>query len=235
MISVVCWIWRGERVYLPAHVNTLRRMLERHLHVPHRLVCITDDAGDFDPEIVVMPTPAEAMRLAHMKSPEGERFPSCYRRLWMFSDEARCLGDRVLLTDVDAVITGDITHLVERTEPFVGWKPRMAWGNADRVAGGMYLLTPGARQHVWEDFGSDGVAAARKAGYRGSDQAWLSFKLGKGASVWKDSDGIYALSDLSRRHAVLPTDARIVQFAGTPKPWEVTQKDGMPWVAVHYR
>ena len=235
MLTVVCWIWRGERTYLPAHVNVLRSMLERHLRVPHRLVCITDETEGFDPRVELMPTPKAALALAELKSPEGERFPSCYRRLWMFSDEARCLGERVLLTDVDAVITGDITHLVARREPFVGWKPRMSWGNSDRVAGGLYLLTPGARTQVWEDFGPAGIAEAREAGYRGSDQAWLSFKLGRGAAVWLHSDGVYALSDLGRRHASLPADARIVQFAGNPKPWEVTPKDGIPWVATHYR
>lgn len=235
MITVVTWIWRGERIYLPAHVNVLRRMLERHLHVPHRLVCITDETEGFDPGITVMPTPAAAMRLADVKSPEGARFPSCYRRLWMFSDEARVLGERVLLTDVDAVITGDITHLAARTETFVGWLPRMTWGNHERVAGGLYLMTPGAHPGVWNDFGPEGVAQARAAGYRGSDQAWLSYKLGRGAAVWSINDGVYALSDIGRHGGRLPADARIVQFAGNPKPWEVTQKDGLPWVAEHYR
>jgi len=222
-------MWRGERVYLPEHVNALRRMLARHLHVPHRLVCITDETGDFDPGVVVMPTPAAAMRLAHMKTPEGSRMPSCYRRLWVFSDEARCLGERILLTDVDAVITGDITHLVERTEPFVGWRPGQVWGNHERVAGGMYLLSTGAHPEVWDDFGEAGIGAARRAGYRGSDQAWLSYKLGRRAALWSDEDGIYALSDI--RDGMLPEDARIVQFAGNVKPWSFGVP---PWVLDHY-
>lgn len=229
MLTVVCWIWRGERVYLPAHVNALRRMLARHLHVPHRLVCITDETGDFDQGVTVMPTPAAAMRLAHMKTPEGSRMPSCYRRLWVFSDEARCLGERILLTDVDAVITGDITHLVERTESFVGWRPGQAWGNHERVAGGMYLLSTGAHPEVWDDFGEAGIGAARRAGYRGSDQAWLSYKLGRRAALWSDEDGIYALSDI--RDGMLPEDARIVQFAGNVKPWSFGVS---PWVLDHY-
>lgn len=229
MLTVVTWIWRGERVYLPEHVNALRRMLTRHLHVPHRLVCITDEPGDFDPEIVVMPTPAAAMRLADVKTPEGSRMPSCYRRLWVFSDEARCLGERILLTDVDAVITGDITHLVSRTEPFVGWRPGQVWGNHERVAGGMYLLSTGAHPEVWDDFGEAGIGAARRAGYRGSDQAWLSYKLGRRSALWSDEDGIYALSDL--RDGMLPDDARIVQFAGNVKPWSFGVP---PWVLDHY-
>lgn len=234
MLKVVCWIWRGERIYLPEHVNVLRRMLARHLHVPHRVVCITDERDGFDSGIEVVPTPAAARRVAAMKSPEGDQMPSCYRRLWMFSDEAREIGDRVLLTDVDLVVTGDMTQLVARAEPFVGWLPRGKWGNQKhRIAGGLYLMTTGAHMDVWNDFGPDGVAAARAAGYRGSDQAWLSHKIGARAALWGSRDGIYALSDLGRRPVGLPNDARLVQFAGHLKPWDEAAMK-LRWVAANY-
>lgn len=235
MITIVTWTWRGERIYLPSYVNTLRSMFERHLNVPHKLFCITDDTDGFDSRIELLKTPESAQRLAHMKSPEGGAMPSCYRRLWLFSDEAKCLGDRILLTDVDAVITGNITHLVQRDESFVGWRPRSRWGNHDRVAGGLYLMTPGCHPEVWYEFCSAGIEAARSAGYRGSDQAWLSYMLGKKAALWTDLDGIYALSDMSRGRAQLPKDAKMVQFAGLPKPWECIGRPGMHWVAEHYK
>lgn len=235
MLTVVCWIWRGERVYLPEHVNVMRSMFARHLHVEHRVVCITDETDGFDPGVIVMPTPAAARALADVKTPEGERMPSCYRRLWLFSDEARCLGDRVLLTDVDLVLTGDITHLARREESFVGWLPRTSWGNPNRVAGGLYLMTPGAHPEVWDEFGHEGIAAARAAGYRGSDQAWLSFKLGGRVALWPQNSGIYAMSDLMRGRRPPPSDACMVQFAGHDKPWHCIAKPGMGWVAKHYR
>jgi hypothetical protein len=234
VISVVCWKWYGEREFLPSYVNRLRSMFNRHLMVPHRLVCITDeDTHGIDPRIEIVPMPKAALRLAHMKSAEGGVMPSCYRRLWMFSPEARSvLGDRVLLTDIDAVLTGDITHLVERDEPFVGWRPMMSWGNKARVAGGVYLMTPGAHPEVWDDFSEAGVAAAKAAGFRGSDQAWISYKIGATCAIWKPDDGIYALSDFKRGALPLPEDARMVQFAGFPKPWEA---DSLAWVRQHYR
>src|SRR3990170_8898181 len=129
MITVVCWTWPGERIYKPEYVNTLCEMLAQHLHAPHQLVCITDDRAGFAPSVELMPVPEAALNLAEMITPEGRGMPSCYRRLWMFSDEARCLGQRVLLLDVDLVITRDITHLVWRDEGFVGWRPTMKWGN----------------------------------------------------------------------------------------------------------
>lgn len=233
MISVVCWKWRGEREFLPSYVNRLQSMFARHLNVPHRLVCITDDPAEgISPKAEIVPMPAAALEVAHLKSAEGGIMPSCYRRLWMFSSEARkVLGDRVLLTDIDAVITGDITHLVKRREPFVGWKPKMAWGNNARVAGGLYLMTPGCHPEVWDDFGPEGIAAAKDAGFRGSDQAWISYKIGATCATWAQTDGIYALSDLGRGRYPLPRDARMVQFAGFPKPWEAMH---LEWVRKHY-
>jgi hypothetical protein len=229
VLTVVCWLWKGARGYKPAHVNALQEMIRRHLHVPHRFVCLTDEVRGFARGIEVVMPPPEAMALAEMPSPEGGNFPACYRRLWMFSEQAQALGDRVLLMDVDAVITGDITHLVKRDEDFVGWRPLCSWGNMERVAGGMYLLKTGSRTEVWTEFSAAGVAAARAAGYRGSDQAWISFKLGKTAALWPDDAGLYALSDMPARK--LPDGACVVQFAGNTKPWNAGL---MTWVREHY-
>lgn len=233
MISVVCWIWHGPRMYEPKHANVLRRMLGRHLKVPFRFICITDTTDGFDPEVEVMPIPAASAAVGHLRTPEAnQQMPSCYRRLWMFSDEARVLGERVLLLDVDLVALNDITPLIERDEDFVGWRPRKAWGNADRVAGGMYLLRTGTHPEVWTDFDKQGIAEAKAEGFRGSDQAWLSYKLGKSAALWSNDDGLYALSDLISLGNYPPNDARIVQFAGPRKPWHARD---VSWVAKHYR
>lgn len=229
-LTVVCWMWRGERKYLPVHVNALHKMVRKHLTVPHRFVCIADTLDGFAPGIEVMPMPEGAVRLAAMRSPEGANMPSCYRRLWLFSEEARRLGDRVLLTDIDAIITGNIDHLVARTETFVGWRPIVDWGNKERVAGGMYLMTTGAHTEVYDDFNKSAIGEARAAGYRGSDQAWISYKLGKTAATWAESDGIYALSDFKQSETP-PPDALVIHFCGHTKPWHV----GVPkWVRAHY-
>ena len=49
MISVICWKW--GKLFSPVYVNRLRSMLARHLHIPHRLYCITDDRRGLDPEV----------------------------------------------------------------------------------------------------------------------------------------------------------------------------------------
>jgi len=235
VISIVCYLWRGHdprRVYLPAHVNTLRRSLARHMSIPFRFICVADETSGFDPDVEVIETPRAAVQAGQLESPEGRRFPSCYRRLWGFSAEAReLLGDRILVTDIDAVPTADWAPLIDRPEDFVGWRPLMRWGDKPRIGGGIYLLRTGTRTHVWESFkGQSSVAQARAAGYRGSDQAWMSYLLGTGEATWSEPSGIYSIRDLADGKRPLPADARLVQFNGPRKPWD----SPLPWVKEHW-
>lgn len=227
MNTVVTWLWSdGNRAYRPEHVNVLFRMFRRHSRQPLRFVCITDDTGQFDDGIEVMPTPESARWLCALRTPEAPNFPSCYRRLWMFSDEAKRLGDRVLLVDVDLLVVNDVAPLFARDEDFVGWRPAAQWGTAERLGGGIYLLTPGTRTHVWEDFtGHESIREARSAGYRGSDQAWISYKLA-GGPVYGPEAGIHSIRDLSNGRRPPPRDAVLIQHNGNVKPWT----SRVPWV-----
>lgn len=219
-LSVVCWHWAGsERVYLPEHVNALARMVKRHLPHPHRFICVTDETEGFDPEVDLFQTPDAAKRLGGLASPEGRGFPSCYRRLWTFSRAAHALGERVLLLDIDCLVVDDLSPLVDVAEDFVGWRPNYQWGNK-RIGGGTWLLRTGTHTHVWEDFCPAQVAACRAAGYRGSDQAWLSYKL-QSCTVWPKGAGILGSQDLKGRFPAKPKGARIVHFNGHRKPWHM--------------
>jgi hypothetical protein len=234
-VSVVCWMWSGihlgDRPYQPAHVNALRKAVAQKLPIPHRFVCVADSTEGFDPDVEVHLTPPEAAEVGELRSPEGARFPSCYRRLWNFSEGATAFGERLLCTDVDWVPTGDLSPLFERSEDFVGWRPLRTWGKQLRFGGGVYLLTPGTRTEVWSAFrGLASIAEARRAGFRGSDQAWISHKLG-GREVYFGRDaGIYSIRDLAGREERLPPDARMVHFNGSVKPWG----SPLPWVREHW-
>jgi hypothetical protein len=234
--SFVVWQWTGahlgDRPYAPEHVNALQRSIAAHMSAPFRFVCVADSKDGFDPAVEVLITPPEAAALAQLRSPEGGRFPSCYRRLWNFSDGARALGERLLCIDVDMVPTGDLAPLFERTEDFVGWRPSRDWGRKLRFGGGLYLLTPGTRSHVWTRFaGSRSIQEARQAGFRGSDQAWLSYCLAGHEAYYGREAGIYSIRDFPQHPARLPADARCVHFNGGAKPWRST----LPWVKEHWR
>lgn len=226
----------GDRPYQPEHVNTLQRMVARNLADPHRFICITDSREGFSSDVEVLLTPPAAREIGKLRSPEGKRFPSCYRRLWTFSKEAQCLGDRVLLIDVDLVVTNDLAPLFDYGAEFVGWRPFRDWGARLRFGGGIYLLKTGSRAHVWENFkGQESIARARRAGYRGSDQAWLSYCLANGSeAVYPRSSGIYSIRDMKGTEETLPPDARLVQMNGPRKPWDA-EMQRLPWVKRCYR
>src|SRR5690606_10771317 len=95
-----------------------------------------------------------------------------------------------------------------------------------RVGGGLYLLRTGTRTDVFDRFnGPSSIAEARAAGYRGSDQAWLSYVL-KGCPVYGPEAGLYSLRDMDNGRRPPPPDARLVQHNGTRKPWS----SRVPWV-----
>lgn len=245
----VVWIWKGPRNYRPEHVNHLHRQLQR-LGGGHSLVAVTDDTTGFEAGIEVVKTPPAALALAKLSTPEKPNFPSCYRRLWMFSEDAKSLGDVVTLIDVDLVFCRDPSSL-ERPEDFVGWRPLRTWGAENRFGGGIYQLRTGTRKHVWESFeGPKSIDKARAAGLRGSDQAWLSYCLAKTEVCWPKNSGIYSVRDLTHcarpansrggtimrnaRPLGLPADAVLVQFNGPDKCWQPTTQQRHPWLREIY-
>jgi len=223
------------RSFKPEHVNRLAELFRLHLPIPHRFVCIADDTEGFSPQVHVIKTPEAAAAVGNIRSPEGNRFPSCYRRLWAQSEEAaRLLSPRVLAGDIDMLPVRDLTPVVRRDEPFVGWRPYRDWGRKMRIGGGLYLYTPGANVKVWTDFVKDprgAIQAASAAGLRGSDQAWLSYKLAGAVPLWGRDAGLYSIRDLGHDHQ-LPADARLVQFNGPDKMW--SYHGPASWVAKHW-
>jgi hypothetical protein len=252
VISIVTYLWRGPRSFLPSYVNTLARMVRHYLPEPHRFICVTDHVAGFAPEVEVLPMPEGATAVADIRTPEKEHFPSSYRRLWTFSKEAKQLGERVLLLDIDCIVVSDMRPLFRIDADFVGWSVRPPPDCPPRFGGGTWMLRTGTRTSVWERFIADPegcIANARNAGYRGSDQAWISYSL-KGEPTWPEPSGIYcsqdylkatrspkwvpAYSKLGRRirgkyrkvypEAKVPTGAIVLHMNGSDssKPWSST-------------
>jgi hypothetical protein len=207
-------------------------MIARHLSLPHKFYCITDETVGFDSDVVVLSTPESARWAAELKSAENDgRFPSSYRRLWAFSEEAIALGDRILNLDIDCVVTSALDQLLDNDADFVGWEPSSKWGHPNRIGGGTWLLKTGTRTFVWDNFSPEEAKRVRDLGYRGSDQAWLSYCL-KNEMRWRNH-GIYQRQDMmASGWRALPKDARIVHFNGTHKPW---QKLGIEWVKENWQ
>jgi hypothetical protein len=241
VLAVTVWKWRptqpsGPRFFTSEHVNVLRKAVAKRLPVPHKFVCITDDAEGLDRRIEAVPMPAQtfdSLVNPHQWKYDEARswgakkyFPSCYRRLWLFSEEARALGDRVLALDVDVIVTGSLAPLVERDETFVGWCDEK--NERPRVAGGVYLLKTGAHADVWNDFDPEtSPQIALQAGYSGSDQAWMSYKLCPHVATWGRADGLTKITWLEGEPS---KDTRLVFTAGHSPPWDSSVQRRYPWI-----
>lgn len=217
MLSIVCFKWQATSPEFNSrnrntakHVNNLRRMVARHYRGEHRFICITDKSDGIDKEVEVVPLWDD---FAAMKSPYGPRYPSCYRRLKLFSRGIEAIvGKRFVWMDLDVVIVREVTPLWDRDGDIVllrGTNPSTHYN------GSMLLMTAGARSQVWDDFDPDhSPASAKAAAQFGSDQGWISYKLGPNEKRWTVDDGVYCY----RRHIYprrpLPENARIVFFNG---------------------
>lgn len=262
MISFVVWKWTDERMerrFMSAHVNVLARQINKYYPDRHRVVCVTDDPIGLSPGIVAVPIPRTGFedlvnpndyhprppRQVAMKrrgyfiqhttpsqSRQKKLYPSCYRRLWNFSREARAvLGERIFALDIDVIVMDDLRPLVDRSADFVGWcDPHFEKG---KIAGGVYLLKTGSHPEVWEDFrAQESIDCAVTAGHKGSDQGWMSLKLFPPEQSWSNGDGLMKLNWVKGKRP--PEGTRMVFTNGAAPPWDSSVRRAYPWIKEYW-
>ncbi len=232
MLEVVTWKWGA--LFGPEYVNRLRSMLGRHLHLDHRLTCVTDDPAGLDPEVRVLPMWGE-----HGEMKAGSR--SCFRRLRMFDPAVReHLGPRFLHLDLDVVIVGDITPIAARTEPIVVFDQNAGSGAKKIVYNpSVLLMDAGALPRLWDEFHADPVGVwttAKNAGWSCSDMSviGLYFDAVKPPTVGP-KDGVLAFWRDVRPKGRVPDAARMVLFFGNDNPHVQTIQEKNPWIKKHWR
>lgn len=230
--AVVCFLWRPEQTgdkvprvvtYGAGHVNTLYRMVQRHLHMDHEFVCVTDMPEGIDPGVRIVPL---WNKCRHMGG--------WWNRLYVFAPEMReIIAPRFVCIDLDVVITGDITPLFDRSEDFIINKYHCLNPAVDPdqyLNGGMFMMDAGARREVWDTFGehAPAIVARHPRMCIGGDQAWMRLVLGKREVRWTEADGVHEALVVRDK---LPPGARMVFFAGRRDP---TVRPAA-WVREHYR
>ncbi len=96
---------------------------------------------------------------------------------------------RFVSIDLDVVLIADVAPLWDRDEGFVAYRDPL---HLRQFNGSMVLMRAGARLEVWSEF--DPVYSPRAASqmdYRGSDQAWVSYRLPREAT-WSTGDCVYS-------------------------------------------
>lgn len=211
-------------------------MIARNFRKQHRVVCVTDMS-----EGITCDTHPIWDDCNNMVNPNGAHFPSCYRRLKIFSCETLhemgiARGDKVFSMDLDIVITGDISEMIGRWEEehFVGWR---GVGSVNPVVynGSLFMFTAGTMEWLWTKFDPiESPLAAHKAKYFGSDQGWLSYSLNGSVPGW-DMPEVMSYSRDMHRVRRLTKATKIVSFNGKKKPWDAEVQRSDPWIKEHYQ
>lgn len=207
-LTVGTFFWGSK--YGPEYVERLQWGVRRHLKTPHRFRVFTPPPED------------EALT----------RRPGCFARLRAFDPAWQAknrIEGRLLVLDLDVVITGNIDHLVARPEPFVILQGVNA-ANPCPMNGSVWMLQAGYRPDVWSKFSLD-AAAKLPAHEFPDDQGWFFDRM-PDAGAYGAADGVYAFQKKGwGKGDALPADARLVAFPGWRDPGQFTH---LPWVRDHW-
>lgn len=221
MITFVTYLWGSK--YSIDHVTRLRNGVARNMKADHRFALVSDDGREADG--------CESWRI-----PEADlsltEIPGCFARLRLFDPDylEAHKAERVVVLDLDSVITGPLDDLFERPESFLIFQGANA-ANPCPYNGSTWMLRRGYRPDVWSEFSVE--AASKVPFYKfPEDQAWLAHKL-PGAHGWKaGQDGMYAFNKPGWPGGYeLPVDARIVTFVAGHDPSHFTN---LNWVRRHW-
>ena len=222
MLKVVCFKWQNERKgyslpsmsvlgqYTAKHVNKLYHEVTQHLSIPHEFICITDDPTGVECKTIPLWNKCKALG-------------GCYNRLYIFSEDMReLIGERFVCIDLDVAVTGSLDELFSRQEDFI---INQYHGNGhdfleQRYNGALIMMSAGCRSQVWEQFEQDDSPQIMQQEFDarrriGSDQAWISYVLGKGEAVFSESDGVFEFRKVQEDNR---RDTRLVFFAGRRDP-----------------
>jgi hypothetical protein len=244
-VNVLCIKWGTK--YGPEYVDTLQRMVARHLSRPHRFVCMTDDAAGIDgASVEVLPIPKVGFDEFDERKPWT--FGHGWLKLTSFANPLHDLRGPTLFLDLDIVIVDALDPFFDVPGEFVvirEWDKHDGTGNTS-----CYRYTAGAHPDALEYLKRDyprNVQAVR------NEQEFITGYLGRQGKVsfWPD-----AWCRSFKRHCVprgvrgwfeaprIPEGARIVAFHGKPNPPDaIAGRSGRwyrrvlptPWVAEHWR
>lgn len=228
MVNVVCLKW--GQLYGPSYVNKLYRGVARHLTVPFRFVCFTDDPAGVDEPVECKPLPPIELL--------PSRPNSAHRKLSLFAETVDDLEGATLFLDLDIVIVdsidcffeypGDlciIHNWVERRKLLLRARPNI--GNSS-----VFRFTVGQHTHILDHYYAN---IERATNDYPAPQVFLSQAAGK-MTFWPEE---WCRS--FKRHCIpitplnlvlpptIPANARIIVFHGRPNPDEAVNGTRTAW------
>ena len=177
--------------YGDEYVHKLQKMVERHLPLPHRFICITDNATNL-----------------HCQTKKADYVDGWWTKLTLFAPHPYQISGKVLYFDLDVVISGDLTPFATFNSDFVAIKD---WNLTDMCNSSVMLLETGTQTQIWERYEKDHEAAKRHS--QCGDQHWIH--QNSSPDYWPEGWCTSYKADPSKPRG------SIIVFHGVPSPHQV--------------
>jgi hypothetical protein len=237
LVNVICMKWGTK--YGPEYVNRLHSMVSRHLSLPFRFVCLTDNSTGFNPGI-------ESFPLIPLNIPNGPE--RGWDKLTTFVNPLYDLKGQALFIDLDVVIVDNIDCFFEFEAQFPiikDWVKKNLTGNSS-----VYRFTVNAHADILENFRKN--HAEIRVQVRNEQEYLSGFVASQGKLSYWPREWCRSFKYHCNRKGLMswiyppeiPLGAKIIVFHGKPNPPEaITGRSGKwyrkilptPWVAEHWQ
>lgn len=218
MINIVCVKW-GDK-YSTRYVNNLYEGVKNNLKLPHQFHCFTDNSSGFAPGIKVHPLPAG--------------IPYWWNKLYLFSKEMPIKG-RIFYLDLDTVIVGDLSQIVQCDKPFVMLQD--VYHKLGRGSGLMSWNNEKADySYLWENFYPN-AEKIHKSYWPHGDQVWIQQKLHVLPHTWQElyKGEILSLKVDCVKFMGKPSKAKIIFYHGKPSVEESLNIPNFYWIRKYWK
>ncbi len=210
--NVICMKW--GTLYGAEYVNRLYGMVQRHLRLPHRFICFTDNTEGIRSEVEALPIP-------EIDQPS---IPGRWRKQRVFVNPLYDLQGTALFLDLDVVIVGCLDDFFTYPGEFVMIKD---WGRTQGI-GNSSVFRFQVNQHsdLLEEFRKNWQSIHER--FPNEQEYLTDFMRRKGVlsfwpAEWCVSFKRHCLPRFPRnlwQAPTFPPHSRIVVFHGHPKPHE---------------
>jgi hypothetical protein len=212
--TIVCFYWGDwNSPYGNVYVNRLYRGFLENLERPFRFICFTDIR--------------EHSQRYFMKGIDMQRLNCPHwrwnlRKLYAYNPEHQFLSEQVIICDLDVVVTGDMTDIVECGGDFITCRGAY---HPDRMGGSLMSFRPDKMEFLWHQM-------VRRPAYweektKGSERRYFNLLFKEHNQSWQAWEDLLPGQVLSYKRDCgngLPSDSRLVRFHGKPRPHEVNDQ-----------